>query len=82
MAKKKSSITYTAIIWVGNILAIFGAGVAALGIGGVATFSLKWDTFELNSTSIGVIIMLAGIFLALYMATHLPKGVHVLMKQT
>lgn len=75
------SITFTIIIWVGLLLAVFGAVVAALGLGGVTTFTFKWkDIIELNSTSVGLIIMAAGILLALYQANHLPKGIHVLMK--
>lgn len=87
MAKKKKtgrrriSITYTAIAWVGLFLAVFGALVAALGLGGVTTFTFKWkDVIELNSTSVGLIIMVTGVILALYQANHLPKGVGVLMK--
>jgi TRAP-type C4-dicarboxylate transport system permease small subunit len=85
MAKQKSkgkiSITFTAIIWVGLLLTVFGALVAALGLGGVTTFSFKWkDVVELNSTSIGLIVMAGGILLTLYQANHLPKGSQVLMK--
>lgn len=86
MAKQKNkkqeiSITFTAIIWVGLLLAIFGAVVAALGLGGVTTFTFKWkDVVELNSTSIGLIIMAAGILSTLYQANHLPKGTRVLMR--
>jgi len=86
MAKQKKkgnkiSITFTAIIWVGLLLAVFGALVAALGLGGVTTFTFKWkDVVELNSTSIGLIIMVAGILLALYQANHLPGGTRVLVK--
>ncbi|MDD5147426.1 MAG: hypothetical protein PHV63_02665 [Candidatus Daviesbacteria bacterium] len=58
---RKVSITHTLIIWTGILLAIFGALVAALGLGGVTTFTFKWkDIIELNSTSVGIIIMIAG----------------------
>ncbi len=81
IGRRRVSITYTLIIWTGIFLAIFGAAVAALGLGGVTTFTFKWkDVVELNSTSIGIIIMVVGVFLALYQANHLPNGVGVLMK--
>ncbi|MDD5415409.1 MAG: hypothetical protein PHE48_00175 [Candidatus Daviesbacteria bacterium] len=78
---RKVSITHTLIIWTGILLAIFGALVAALGLGGVTTFTFKWkDIIELNSTSVGIVIMITGVVLAWYQANHLPKGVGVLMK--
>ncbi len=81
MAKKKISLTHTVVIWTGLFLAVFGAIVAALGLGGATAFTLKWkDVIELNSTSVGIIIMIAGIVLAWYQANHLPKGAGVLMK--
>ncbi len=87
MAKRKRtsrgrvSITHTVIAWTGLFLAIFGALVAALGMGGVTTFTLKWkDVIELSSTSIGIIIMVTGVILALYQVNHLPKGIEVLTK--
>jgi hypothetical protein len=77
----KTSITFTAIIWVGLLLTIFGAVVATLGLGGVTTFTFKWkDVVELNSTSVGLIVMAAGILLTLYQANNLPNGIHVLTK--
>ncbi len=88
MAKKKAvgrkrvSLTHTVIIWTGILLALFGALVAASGLGGLTTFTFKWkDVIELNSTSVGIIIMIAGILLSLYQANHLPKGIEVLVRR-
>lgn len=81
VGKERISVTHTTIVWVGIFLALFGAMVAALGIGGVTTFTFKWkDVVELNSTSVGIVIMVTGVVLAWYQANHLPHGVGVLMK--
>lgn len=81
IGKRRVSITHTAIVWTGILLAVFGAVVAAMGFGGVSTFTFKWkDVIELNSTSVGIVIMLTGAILAWYQANHLPKGVGILMK--
>jgi hypothetical protein len=80
MVKKRVSVTHTAIVWTGLLLALFGAVVAALGLGGVTTFTFKWkDVIELSSASVGIVIMITGALLAWYQANHLPKGARIMM---
>jgi hypothetical protein len=77
MATRKS-ITFTVLIWVGILLAVAGAVVAILGLGGAIEFSAKVGSIELKSTSVGLAICAMGCLLAGYVATRLPKGVQVL----
>jgi hypothetical protein len=60
------------------ILAVVGAVVAILGVGGAVNFSLKASGVELKSTSTGLAICAIGCLLAGGVATRLPPGVTVL----
>jgi hypothetical protein len=78
VAAKKKSITFTALIWFGMLLAAAGAAVAILGIGGAVEFSAKVGSTELKTTSVGLAICAIGCLLAGGVATRLPKDVAVL----
>ncbi len=77
----KPSVTYTALIWLGMILAVVGAVVAVLGIGGAVTFSAKYSGGEFSTTNLGCAIMMTGAVLAAVVALKLPKGVVVFAVQ-
>jgi hypothetical protein len=74
----RPSITFTALIWLGMILAVAGAVVVVLGVGGAVNFSLKASGIELKSTSTGLALCAIGCLLAGGVATRLPPGVAVL----
>jgi hypothetical protein len=73
----KPSVTFTAFIWFGMLLAVAGAVVAILGIGCAVVFSGKVAGAEVKTTSLGLAILAIGALLAGVVATRLPKGVVV-----
>ncbi len=74
----RTSVTYTALIFAGIALAIAGAVVAILGLGGVTVFEGKAGGAEVKTQSVGLAIMVVGAVLAGTVALKLPKGVTVL----
>lgn len=76
--KNKRSVTFTALIWLGMILALLGAIVAILGFGGAITFEGTLGSLKVQTTSVGLAIMIVGAFLSGTVATNLPKNVQVL----
>jgi len=60
MARKRVSITYTALIWTGIVLALFGAVVAVVGLAGSTTFEFGMDKLKVKTTSTGLAILAAG----------------------
>lgn len=78
MAEKNASITFTGMIWIGMILVLFGAVIAALGLGGTKSFEGSFGTLKITTTQTGLVIAILGAVLSGYMALHLPKGVSVL----
>ncbi len=77
----KPSITFTALIWLGMLLAVAGAVVAVLGIGGAVTFSAKYGGNEFSTTNLGCAMMMIGAVLAAVVALKLPKGISVFAVQ-
>lgn len=73
----RPSVTYTVLIWFGMLLALIGVAIAVLGLGDVVEFSAKVGNAQLKSTSLGLIVVAIGIFLAGFIATRMPKGVTV-----
>lgn len=79
--KKKLSITFTALIWTGILLALFGAVVAVLGLGGTTAFEGKIGDVEIKTASVGLAIFAVGAVLAGIIALRLPKEVGVLARK-
>lgn len=77
----KPSVTFTALIWLGIVLALVGAAVAILGAGGAITFNAKFGDAELHTTNLGLVILVAGASLAAFVTAKLPKGVTVFAVQ-
>lgn len=75
--RKSISVTFTALVWTGILLAIAGAVVAVLGLGNVTSFQGKIGNIQITTTSIGLVIMIVGSVLAGTIALHLPKDVRV-----
>jgi len=57
MPDSNRSITFTALIWLGILLAIAGALIAVLGVGGAVTFDIKYNDMEFHSTNLGLAIL-------------------------
>jgi len=72
------SITYTALIWTGIILALFGAITAVLGLGGATVFEGSLGSIKVKTTQTGLAILVVGAALAGTIALKLPKGIVVL----
>jgi len=78
MVKERISITYTALIWTGIILCLFGAIVTVLGFGGSTTFEGSLYGIKVKTTQTGLVILVIGAVLSGVVAVKLPKGVRVL----
>ena len=76
-ARVKPSVTFTALVWFGMLLAAAGATVAILGIGNLIEFSGKVAGAEVKTTSLGLAILAIGALLAGVVAIRLPKGTTV-----
>jgi hypothetical protein len=80
-SKKKTndrpSVVYTALICVGLLLAVTGAVVAVLGLGGAAGFQGNVAGVTVGTTSVGLVIMVTGALLAGVVAIRLPADVRV-----
>src|SRR5207244_1101798 len=70
--------TFTALIWTGILLCIFGAIVAVLGLSGSTTFEVHISSVEVKTTQTGLAILVAGALLSFFTAQKLPAGVMVL----
>ncbi len=78
MSKNRVSITYTALIWTGIILSLFGAIVAILGFGGSTVFEGSLGDIKVKTTQTGLAVLVVGAALASTIALRLPKGIVVL----
>lgn len=74
------SVTFTVLIWAGIALAIFGAIVAILGVGGAAAFDGKIGSIEVKTGSVGLAILVVGLIFAGTIALRLPRNVRVLAR--
>ena len=78
MAKDKLSITYTALIWTGIVLMLFGAITAILGFGGSTFFEASFGDLKVKTNQIGLAILIIGAVFTATIARKLPKGVKIL----
>lgn len=78
MAKNRVSITYTVLIWAGIVLALFGAIIAIVGLGGSTAFEASFGDLKINTNQTGLAILVIGAVLAATIALKLPKGIIVL----
>jgi len=76
-AHAKPSVTFTALIWFGMVLAAVGVVVALLGVGDAVDFNVKLGDAEVTTSSLGLAILAVGALLAGFVATRLPKNVAV-----
>ncbi len=76
--EKRISITFTALIWVGILLCIFGAVVAVLGLSGSIAFEAHIGSVEVKTTQTGLAILVVGALLSFFTAQRLPHDVIVL----
>ena len=70
-------ITYTALIWTGIILALFGAITAVLGLGGTTVFEASLGNINVKTNQTGLAILAVGAALAGTVALKLPERVRV-----
>lgn len=71
------SFTYTAIILTGLGLAVFGAIMAVLGLGGATAFDGSLGDTRISTSNVGLAILVVGSLLAGVVALKLPKNVRV-----
>jgi len=81
MPKKKISYTFTLLIWIGIILVLFGAIVAALGLGGSIAFQGSFGDLKIKTNQTGLVIAIIGAALSGTVALNLPKGVMILSNE-
>lgn len=81
MSDPRVSVTWTAMIWVGLGLCIFGAIVAALGMGGSSSFEASIGSLKVKTSQVGLAIMVVGAAFAFFTAQKPPKGVMALSGQ-
>ncbi len=72
------SITFTALIWTGILLSIFGAIVTVLGLGGSTLFEVSIGSVTVKMKATGLIIIVIGAALSFFTAQNLPPDVIVL----
>ncbi|HEX3999417.1 MAG TPA: hypothetical protein VHX65_12775 [Pirellulales bacterium] len=75
--RPRVSIAYTAIIFTGLALAVFGAIAAVLGLGGVSAFDGTIGSAKIKTSNVGLAILVVGTLLAGVVALKLPKDVRV-----
>ncbi|MDM8551504.1 hypothetical protein QUF72_15565 [Desulfobacterales bacterium HSG2] len=75
--RRRISITFTVLIWLGIIMTATGVIVSILDINGVTTFEFTWNNITFKAIDTGLIIMITGALLAGVIAVRLPKDVEV-----
>jgi hypothetical protein len=75
--KSTPSVTFTALLWLGMIIAVAGLIVTLLGAGHAIEFSAKIGETEIKTTSAGLALLALGLFVDGFVATRLPTGVSV-----
>jgi len=79
MANNKIPFTYTFLIWIGILLALYGAAIAVLGLGGeLIDFWIKFLGIEIHTDQMGLAILTIGALLSGTIAIKIPKGTMVL----
>ncbi|WP_327046845.1 hypothetical protein OG320_02770 [Microbispora sp. NBC_01189] len=76
--RTRISVTYTVLIITGLLLAMAGAVVAILGLGGVVEFKGEVAGAKAETTSVGLAVMVVGALLAGIVAVKMPAQVTVL----
>jgi hypothetical protein len=77
MTDKRRSVTFTALIFFGMVIALVGLILAALGLGGVSTFEFAVGDFTLKTTSVGLAVLAVGVGLSAGVALNLPENVEL-----
>lgn len=78
MANNKIPFTYTFLIWIGILLALSGAVIAVLDLGGLIDFGGTIMGIEIYTNKMGLAILTVGALLAGTVAIKIPKGIMVL----
>ena len=76
----RRSVTFTVIALAGVVLALGGASTASLGYTGAVGFLMKWGNKSVSSTNVGLVVMVAGVVMAivpLWIAGKYPKSTFV-----
>lgn len=77
MASDSRSMTFTALVVLGMVIALAGVVMLLLGLGGSSSFDLKLGDWSVSTTSTGLAIVAIGAALAAGVALNLPDGVQV-----
>jgi hypothetical protein len=75
--KSTPSVTFTALLWLGMLIALSGLLVTLLGTGHAVEFSAKIGDIEIGTTSAGLALLALGLFVDGFVATRLPASVSV-----
>jgi hypothetical protein len=81
MTQPRISVTFTALIWLGIVLAMLGAVVAVLGLGGSTVFEVTVHGITVKTSQTGLAILAIGALLSGLIAVKIPKGVRVMAKE-
>jgi hypothetical protein len=77
MTRKEASVTFTALVFFGMLIAVVGLIILLLGLGGATTFSIEVGDSKLSTTSTGLAVLGIGAGLSALVALNLPEGVRV-----
>src|SRR5262249_48111130 len=79
--KKRISITFTALIWTGLLLAIAGTIFTLLGLSGQSLFEASIGNLTIKTAHVGLTLVVIGSLLAGFIAMNLPEGVELYAEQ-
>jgi len=77
MAESRRSVTFTALIFVGMIIALAGVTMLLLGLGGNSSFDFKMAGVTVKTTSVGLAVLAVGSLMSAAVALNLPENVQV-----
>jgi hypothetical protein len=77
MSEPRRSVTFTALIFFGMLVALVGLVLVAFGLGGTTTFEFSLGEIEVKTTSTGLAILAVGAAISAGVAMNLPEGVQV-----
>jgi len=72
------NITYTVMLWTGLATMITGLVVSVLGVKDPSLIKITLDKFSLETTNIGLSILVIGAFFTYFMSSNKPPEVRVL----
>lgn len=78
MANNKIPFTYTFLIWIGILLALFGAIIAVFRPGPPVGWNVVVGGIPVGTDQVGLAILSIGALLAGNVAIKIPKGIMVL----